>query len=647
MKGLTYLSTAVLFLILSSCGRQDDKLPQKGEEREIRFTLSQTKASQTGSFDRGDAVGVFATQHGQADKVTASNVKYVWNGSHFESDNPILYRARPLDFYVYYPYGEANTDIRDIRHNVTNQATVGGWQASDFLTAVNATGIEEGNIPLSFEHKHATVRFGAEDFPGMAGCLLKGVRGHASLDFRQNTAVAGGGVSDIEMLDRGVSGGVRLYEATVPVQDMQGAVFAVRKAAGGEIACPVSLASMLEEGKLHAFGAKLLQTVAFGSYPSFMGSPTGDGRYAFGENCTVKAFPSTGYHFTGWYENSARVSAGEDYSFTVTKNRLLTPAYESDTARGEWNLTLTASPQTIAREGGSSTLAAACSREVYVKGVLWKTESLTPSLSISNTVFTLSGTTLSVEYNPVNSPARSCTVTASAGGKTKTVTLTQSRGIVETTSTDYEISVSPGSHTFSRDGGSYTFSVTCYRVTSTYRDGALYSTDRSSYTGYSAYTEGTGFSNSGATVYAGRNTGSSSRSGRFVVYAGGASDWANLSQESGIEVTYGYGYEISVSPTSHSFSRDGGSKSFTVTCHYCTYTYHNGVLYSTDRSPYSGYSTSVTGSGFSVSGNTVTASKNTGPARQGTFKAYAGSVSATASLSQEAVREFHIETEIQ
>jgi hypothetical protein len=33
MKGLPYLSTAVLFLILSSCGRQDDKLPQKGEER--------------------------------------------------------------------------------------------------------------------------------------------------------------------------------------------------------------------------------------------------------------------------------------------------------------------------------------------------------------------------------------------------------------------------------------------------------------------------------------------------------------------------------------------------------------------------------------------------------------------------------------
>jgi hypothetical protein len=648
MKGLHYLML-IFLLAVSSCQRDDTAPapPQEGQVKEVRFTLSQTKASQTGSFDRGDAVGVYATQHGQADKLVAANAKYVWNGSHFESEHPILYRGKPLDFYVYYPYEATNTDIRDIRHSVTNQASTGGWQASDFLTAVNATGVEEGDIPLSFQHKYATVRFGAEEIPGLAGCRLGGVKTQASLDFRQNIALAEGAVSDLEMLDRGVSEGVRMYEATLPVQEMQGTVFTLRKAAGGEIKCPLAVPAMLEEGKLHYFGVALMRTIALGSYPSYMGSPSGDGSYAFGESCTLKAFPSTGYHFTGWYEHSAQVSAVADYSFQVINDRQLTPTYESDTSRGEWSLSLSAYPVTIAREGGSSTITTACTRDVYVKGVFWKKESLTPSLSISNTAFTLSGTTLSVGNNPVNYPARSCRITASAGGKTEAVTVTQNKGIVETTSTDYEISVYPGSHTFSREGGSYAFSVSCNRITYFYRDGVHYNTVREPYSGYSAYTEGTGFSHSGTTVYAGSNSSQNARTGRFVVYAGNASASANLYQDRGVEVTYGYGYEISVSPTSHTFSRAGGSKSFTLTCYYCTYTYHNGALYSTDRSPYSGYSTSVTGSGFSRSGNTVTASKNSGAARQGTFKAYVGNVSATASLSQEAAKQFHIETEIQ
>jgi hypothetical protein len=649
MKVSYYLSATFLLFFVSSC-QQDDTTtlhPPEGKGKEVRFTLWQNKASQAGSFDMGDSIGVYATRHGEADNQVASNVKYVYNGEHFEAEHPILYKGVPLDFYVYYPYRAANGDAGAIAHAITQQATAGGRQASDFLTAINTTGLEEGDIPLSFQHKYATIRFGAEEIPGLTGCTMGGVKTHTRLDFSQNIAVPEAAVGDIEMFDRGVSAGVRLYEATVPAQDMQGVVFILGKATGETIRCPVSEPLILEEGKMHYLGVELMRTIAFGSYPAFMGSPTGEGSYIFAESCTLKGEPAAGYHFTGWYENNAKVSADTVYTFQVTADRVLTPAYRSDTLWGEWNLSLSAYPLTLPREGGSSVITAACRREVYLKGSLWKTESLTPSLSIDNSAFTLSGATLSVGGNPVNAPARSCTVTATAAGKTQTATITQNRGVVETSSTDYEISVSPGSYTFSRDGGSYTFSVDCYRVTYVYHDGVHYSTNRSPYTGYSTYTEGEGFSRSGRTVYADRNSASSSRSGRFVVTAGGASGGADLYQESGVAVTYGYGYEISVSPLSHTFSRDGESKAFTVSCYYCTYTYHDGALYSTSRTPYTGYSTSVTGSGFSLSGNTVTAARNTGAARQGTFRAVAGDVSATATLSQEAARQMHIETEIQ
>lgn len=99
---------------------------------------------------------------------------------------------------------------------------------------------------------------------------------------------------------------------------------------------------------------------------------------------------------------------------------------------GSWNIGIIANPTTIAASGGTSTIDARCTRlktPLYTSGSMGATtiESGTPTLAISGTGFTLSGTTVTASKNNVG--ARSCTVTASKeGAVSKTITITQSAG---------------------------------------------------------------------------------------------------------------------------------------------------------------------------------------------------------------------------
>lgn len=99
---------------------------------------------------------------------------------------------------------------------------------------------------------------------------------------------------------------------------------------------------------------------------------------------------------------------------------------------GSWNIGITANPTTIAASGGTSTITASCTRTktpVYTSGSTGTatTESATPTLVISGTGFTLSGTTVTASKN--NVAARTATVTASYSGATsKSVTITQLAG---------------------------------------------------------------------------------------------------------------------------------------------------------------------------------------------------------------------------
>lgn len=99
---------------------------------------------------------------------------------------------------------------------------------------------------------------------------------------------------------------------------------------------------------------------------------------------------------------------------------------------GSWNIAISANPTTIAASGGTSIITTSCTRTktpVYTSGSTGTatTESATPTLAISGTGFTLSGTTVTASKN--NVAARTATVTASYSGATsKSVTITQLAG---------------------------------------------------------------------------------------------------------------------------------------------------------------------------------------------------------------------------
>lgn len=97
-----------------------------------------------------------------------------------------------------------------------------------------------------------------------------------------------------------------------------------------------------------------------------------------------------------------------------------------------WNIGIVANPETIAASGGTSTIGITCVRlkaPLYTSGSIGTItiESATPTLAISGTGFTLSGTTVTASKN--NAAARTATVTASYPGATsKSVTITQLAG---------------------------------------------------------------------------------------------------------------------------------------------------------------------------------------------------------------------------
>lgn len=99
---------------------------------------------------------------------------------------------------------------------------------------------------------------------------------------------------------------------------------------------------------------------------------------------------------------------------------------------GSWNISISANPTSLPASGGTSTITASCTRTktpVYTSGSTGTatTESATPTLAISGTGFTLSGTTVTALKN--NVAARTAIVTASYSGATsKSVTITQSAG---------------------------------------------------------------------------------------------------------------------------------------------------------------------------------------------------------------------------
>ena len=71
----------------------------------------------------------------------------------------------------------------------------------------------------------------------------------------------------------------------------------------------------------------MIYTVTATADPTAGGTVTGGGSYSDGQKATVTATNNSGYLFSGWYKDGAKVSSNKSYSFTVTENVTLTAKF--------------------------------------------------------------------------------------------------------------------------------------------------------------------------------------------------------------------------------------------------------------------------------------------------------------------------------
>lgn len=223
-------------------------------------------------------------------------------------------------------------------------------------------------------------------------------------------------------------------------------------------------------GGIYTYGDVIAGTVTNGIIPASGGSATataGNGTQSWNKSATITTYQydsgstkdvttenaSSGVDEVvpnvAYIEATASSKGATVSSQTTVKDQVVTWSANGKSASGtiyiyqaankidsynysSWNIAVSANPTTIAASGGTSTITASCMRTktpVYTSGSTGTatTESATPTLAISGTGFTLSGTTVTASKNNVAS--RTATVTASYSGATsKSVTITQSAG---------------------------------------------------------------------------------------------------------------------------------------------------------------------------------------------------------------------------
>lgn len=167
--------TLILALIgvncFTSCNKdiEGEYNNDSNKENIINFTTGINSLSRTSiadgnlntSFTANDSIGIFVYE---GDDIIAKNVKYVYNGSSWTSENPLTAKdGVQYKYYAYYPYRNGVTDITAISVNVSEDQTA-GISNEDFLTARNETSAAGAeNISLNFSHSLSMIQVGIKD----------------------------------------------------------------------------------------------------------------------------------------------------------------------------------------------------------------------------------------------------------------------------------------------------------------------------------------------------------------------------------------------------------------------------------------------------------------------------------------------------
>ena len=623
--------TALLF----ACSKEDNNVKVDAGHT-VTFSVSQSRSSQYGNFEDGDAIGVFVYE-ASSKRVRYLNSKYVYNGKTFvpssESDNIRVLSGASYNFYVYYPYAVGNDDAASISHTIPDQSAESGWIDADFLTATYDKPLVDYCVPLNFKHRNSTLQLIVTDGEGIDGAKIENIQTQSHYNLLDGTITKGSSKETKGMYLYSNGNGISTFRITLPEQVIgDNNPISLLKSGQAVLKLKAATAVQLEAGKVHDYNLGYKKTVRINDY-TVGGTTTGAGKYALKSTCTVTATPKTGHTFVGWFVNDQLISANRNYSFPVLEDVTLTPKYKSYGEYGVWsysNLRLTASPSSIVATGGTSTITAKADRQ-RTRPVLWNGkateetdkqtqtgEDVTASCTFSGsaTGFTLSGNNVTAQRNTSGS-SRSITVTGQYKGMSKTVTVTQSSGT--TTYGDWVITVSASPETIAAAGGTSTITATAKR------DVLLNGTKIDTETRTPSLSgSATGFTLSGKTVTASNNTTASVRSITITATVDGKSKSCTVNQSAGVKSYGEYGVwsysnlRLTASPSS--IAATGGTSVITAKAdrqRTRPVLWNGKATGETDKQTQTGedvtasctFSGSATG--FTVSGNRVTASENT------------------------------------
>lgn len=447
----------ILLLITASCRKELEYTENTEEKGHITFTVdSQSRVSQEGSFEEDDAIGIFAIE-----PITgvywATNNKYVYRDGKFkpatEDDDIVVTKGTDFDFYVYYPYNSNQRDITSIAHVCTDQDSKSGWVNSDFMTATYTDAITDYSIPLNFKHRYATVEVHVNKNGGVTAASMKNVKYSSRFNLLTGQVSTDDSRTDLKMYCYNANdNGSAVFRCTVPVQTLSATSNYVTLSGSSSIDVRAESDMVLAAGKIQNYSITYQKHIQITDYlPG--GTTTGSGYYKIGTQCTVTATPKSGYEFVGWYENNQLLSSNQSYTFEVLSDHNLVPKYRNYSS---WTVNISANPTQIKTAGGSSAITASAVRNVYINGELQGTATGTVSLSSNNPAFVIQGTTVRVSENTTTS-TRSAIITASCGGVTNSVTLTQP-GRTET----YVFTINGGtsvSGTFESNGGTAKYTI--------------------------------------------------------------------------------------------------------------------------------------------------------------------------------------------
>ena len=598
----------------------------------MNFETVQTRATDS-SFENGDKIGIYVVESGKNFLSTgnyADNKQYNYQDGKLQpvTNNDKIYsvKGKSYTYHAYYPY-HSGINPSAVVYDATSTTTKNRplWSMNNRNSG--------SSVQLAFNNVFGLIEVNINETSDkiVSGAILRKYP-KVTMNMCSNT------LSTIQQDPASVP--LTLYNSSSSVSTFRTFLPAGNVITSGDDLFSFKTTSSESKkyyatkdittvaGEKNVFSLTLLEEYLIKATSTTGGSITNNAtawangqKFKDGQQCSIPFAANSGYFFDGIYENNVKQNCSSSpYTFNVTKARTLEVRFKANVITyGNWNVSVSASPTTIAAGGGTSLITTTATRDILTNGVKTGTETGNPTLSVSGSGFSLSGKTLTASNN--TGSARSCTITATHGGVSKTCTVTQSA--VSITYGSWVVSVSASPTTIAAAGGTSSITTTATRDILT--NGVKTGTETGNPT---LSVSGSGFSLSGKTLTASNNTGSA-RSCTVTATHSGVSKTCTVTQ-SAVSITYG-SWVVSVSASPTTIAASGGTSTISASAVRDVFT--NGVKTGTDTGT---PTLSASGTGFSLSGKILTAGNNTGSSRSCTVTATHGGVSKTCTVTQSA-----------